>query len=55
MAYVSQEDKKKLAPAIKAVLKKYKMKGTLAIHHHSSLVCNIKSGELDVIGALPVM
>lgn len=54
MAYVSQEDKKKLAPAIKAVLKKYKMKGTLAIHHHSSLVCNIKSGELDVIGALPV-
>ena len=54
MAYVSQEDKKKLAPAIKAVLKKYKMKGTLAIRHHSSLVCNIKSGELDVIGALPV-
>ena len=54
MAFVSQEDKKKLAPAIKAVLKKYKMKGTLAICHHSSLVCNIKSGELDVIGALPV-
>ena len=54
MAYVSQEDKKKLAPAIKAVLKKYKMKGTLAIRHHSSLVCNIKSGELDVLGALPV-
>ena len=54
MAYVSQEDKKKLAPAIKAVLKKYKMKGTLAIRHHSSLVCNIKSGALDVIGALPV-
>ena len=54
MAFVSQEDKKKLAPAIKAVLKKYKMKGTLAIRHHSSLVCNIKSGALDVIGALPV-
>ena len=54
MAFVSQEDKKKLAPAIKAVLKKYNMKGTLAIRHHSSLVCNIKSGALDVIGALPV-
>lgn len=54
MAFVSQEDKKKLAPAIKAVLKKYKMKGTLAIRHHSSLVCNIKSGALDIIGALPV-
>jgi len=54
MAYVSQEDKKKLTPAIKAVLKKYNMKGTLAIRHHSSLVCNIKSGALDIIGALPV-
>ena len=54
MAFVSQEDKKKLAPAIKAVLKKYKMKGTLAIRHHTSLVVNIKSGELDVLGALPV-
>lgn len=54
MAFVSQEDKKKLAPAIKAVLKKYKMKGTIAVRHHMSLVVNIKSGELDVIGALPV-
>ena len=54
MAYVSQEDKKKLAPAIKAVLKKYKMKGTIAIRHHSTLVVNIKSGALDVLGALPV-
>ena len=54
MAYVSQEDKKKLAPAIKAVLKKYKMKGSIAIRHHSTLVVNIKSGALDVLGALPV-
>ena len=51
MAYVSQEDKKKLAPQIKAVLKKYGMKGTLAIRHHSSLVCKIKEGDLDIIGA----
>jgi hypothetical protein len=54
MAYVSQEDKKKLAPAIKAVLKKYKMKGSIALRHHSTLVVNIKSGALDVLGALPV-
>ena len=51
MAYVSQEDKKKLTPAIKAVLKKYNMKGTLAVRHHMSLVCNIKEGALDIIGA----
>ena len=51
MAYISQEDKKKIAPQVKAVLKKYKMKGTLAIRHHSSLVCNIKSGALDILKA----
>jgi hypothetical protein len=54
MAYVSQADKKKLAPAVKAVLKKYNMKGSIAVRHHSTLVCNIKSGPLDILGALPV-
>ena len=52
MAYVSQEMKKELAPAIKAVLKKYGMKGSIAVRHHMSLVCNIKSGKLDILGAL---
>lgn len=47
MAYVSQEMKRELAPAIKAVLKKYKMKGTIAVRHHSTLVVNIKSGAID--------
>ena len=51
MAFVSQEKKKKLAPAIKAVLKKYGMKGTIGVRHHSSLVVNIKSGALDLLGA----
>ena len=32
MAYVSQSLKKQLAPAIKAVLKKYKMKGSIAVN-----------------------
>jgi hypothetical protein len=50
MAYVSQDDKKKLAPAIKAVLKKYDMKGTIAVRHHSTLVVNIKSGAIDFGG-----
>jgi hypothetical protein len=47
MAYVSQDDKKKLAPAIKAVLKKYGMKGSIAVRHHSTLVVNITQGPID--------
>lgn len=54
MAYVSQEMKKELAPAIKAVLKKYGMKGTIAVRDHMVLVCNLKKGKLDILGALPV-
>ena len=51
MAYVSQEKKKQLAPAIKAVLKKYGMKGSIAVRHNSSLVVNIKEGVLDLLGS----
>jgi len=50
MAYISQEKKKELAPAIKAVLKKYGVKGTIGINHHSSLVVNLKEGVLDLLG-----
>ena len=49
MAYINQNEKRELAPSIKAVLKKYKMKGTVAIRHHSTLVVNIRSGSLDII------
>ena len=47
MAYVSQADKKELAPAIKAVLNKYGMKGSIAVRHHSTLVVTVKSGAID--------
>ena len=47
MAYVSQDDKKKLAPAIKAVLNKYGMKGSIRVRHHSTLVVTVKSGAID--------
>lgn len=47
MAYMNQEKKKALAPAIKAAMKKYGMKGSIAVRHHSTLVINIKSGALD--------
>jgi hypothetical protein len=47
MAYVSAADKAKLAPTIRAVLKKYNMKGSIAVRNHSTLVVNIKSGDID--------
>lgn len=47
MAYVSQTMKAELAPAIKAICKKYGIKGSLAVRHHSTLVLNIKSGKID--------
>jgi hypothetical protein len=52
MAYMSQDRKSELAPAIKAVLKKYGVKGSLAVRNHSTLVLNIKSGPIDFIGNL---
>jgi len=47
MAYVSKETKAELAPGIKKVLAKYGMKGTLAVNHHATLECNLKSGPID--------
>ena len=49
MAYMSQERKQSLTPAIKAVLKKYGVKASIAVRHHSTLVVNIKSGPIDFI------
>jgi hypothetical protein len=50
MAYVSQEMKAKLAPTIKAICKKYNVKASIAVRHHSTLVLNIKEGKIDFIG-----
>ena len=47
MAYVSQELKAKLAPTIKAVLKKYKVKGSISVRNHSSLVVTLKEGAVN--------
>jgi hypothetical protein len=49
MAYVSQEMKAKLAPTIKAICKKYGVKASIAVRHHSTLVLNIKQGDIDFI------
>ena len=42
MAYVSKEDKKELAPAIKAVLAEFGVKGTIRVCHHSTLVVTLR-------------
>ena len=47
--YMSQERKQSLTPAIKAVLKKYGVKASIAVRNHSTLVVNIKSGSIDFI------
>jgi hypothetical protein len=50
MAYVSQERKAQLAPVIKSICKRYGVKASLAVRHHSTLVLNIKSGPIDFVG-----
>jgi hypothetical protein len=49
MAFIDQERKRILAPGIKAVLKKYGMKGTISIRHHMTLCVNIKAGRIDIL------
>ena len=49
MAYMSQENKKSLAPKIKNILAKYGVKGSIGVDNHSTLVVNIKSGPIDFI------
>ena len=50
MAYVSQADKARLAPAIRAVLNRYGIKGSISVRHHSTLVVTVKSGNVDFGG-----
>lgn len=47
MAYMNQEKKAKIAPAVKAICAKYGVKATLSVRHYSTLVLNIKSGKID--------
>ena len=50
MAYMSQERKAEIAAVVKPILKKYGIKGSLAVRNHSTLVLNIRSGSIDFIG-----
>ena len=49
MAYFNQDRKQEKSPAIKAILKKYGVKGSLAVRNHSTFILNIKSGSIDFI------
>ena len=46
MAYMNVEMKKARTPAVKAVLKKYGMTGTLSIRNNSTLVLTLSSGKI---------
>ena len=49
MAYMNQERKAKIAQALKPVLAKYGVKGTLSVRNHSTICLTLKSGKIDFI------
>jgi len=49
MAYMDQDKKRQLVQKAKLVLQKYDVKATFGVRHHSTLVCNIKSGSINFI------
>lgn len=50
MAYMNQEKKQKIAKALKPILTKYNVKGSLRVRNHSSVCLTLKSGTIDFIG-----
>ena len=50
MAYMNQERKAKIAQVLKPILAKYKVKGSLSVRNHSSIVLTLKSGAIDFVG-----
>ena len=49
MAYMNQERKAKIAQALKPVLAKYGVKGTLRVRNHMAITLTLKSGPIDFI------
>lgn len=47
MAFMNQQRKAERMPAIKAVLKKYGMKGSVSVRNHMALVVTLREGEID--------
>lgn len=49
MAYMNQEKKAKIAQALKPILKKFGVKGSLSVRNHSTICLTLKSGKIDFI------
>lgn len=49
-AYMSQENKQKMAPKIKALCNEYSVKGSLSVRHNLSVVFTIREGKIDFMG-----
>ena len=50
MAYMNQERKAKITKMLKPILAKYKVKGSLSVRNHSTIVLTLKFGAIDFIG-----
>lgn len=50
MAYANQEMKSKISAALKPVLAKYGVKGSLSVRNHMTICLTLKSGKIDFIG-----
>jgi hypothetical protein len=53
MAYMNQARKQKIATALKPILAKYGMKGTLRTRQHA-ITLTLRSGPIDFIGDLKI-
>jgi hypothetical protein len=49
MAYINQARKAQIAAKVRPILKRYGIKGTLAVRNHMTLVLNIQEGVIDFI------
>lgn len=47
MSYITQDEKAKIAPEIKRLLKAYGLKGSLSIKHHSTICLTITAGGIN--------
>ena len=49
MAYMNQERKAQRAGKIKDICKRYGVKGSLSVRHHSTLVLTVSQGKIDFL------
>lgn len=52
MAYFSQAQKKQVAQKVRPILKENGLRGTLAVRNHSTVLLNIWSGPIDLLGMI---